>query len=296
MAEQNVEQNPAQAGAADTNPNPAVTAQPGAAAAVTPGQTAGAVTPPAKQFTYTEDRTDWIPRHRLNETSGKLTKAEERALAAETALATEQKRVRALSGLDNPSPEEAETQQIKDRLYTMFPHLKALEGFSAEQLDRVFEAAEAAQGTAAASWERHAETIFADVEAEVADALGLDKLTETQIKRIRREFRDQAQEALQARPRDQRGKPVDPTRNDFLSRYERGDKTLITEFVKSFLNDWYEPARRSVTRGVVNRQSRPVPRGERTRNTPVSGPPQIDYNNEDAFKKALTEARNSGAQ
>lgn len=292
MADQNVTPNPdgnTPSGEGTPNPNPNPNP---ASPAVKPGEG----TPAEKVFTFKEDRSDWKHPDHFNRVNSKLTKLEQENLSYKEKLELAEKRTRALAGVEPVDEETQRSEEIKGALLKVFPNLKMLENLSEEQLERVLEAAESAQSTSHAQWSRHAETMFASVEDAIADELGLDKLTESQVKRIRREYREAAAEAVAQRPRDERGRVLpDPTGKDFLTRHERGDKTLVTEFVKQFLADWYEPARRSVTRGVVNRQSRPVPRGERTRNTPVSGPPAIDYNNEDAFRKALLEARNSGA-
>lgn len=294
MADPNVAANPDAGnnspGAGNVNPNPAANAGP---AAGQPGAQPGAGQPPAeKSYSFKEDRSDWIPPHRLSE-QGRTKDAEITRLTQ--ALEAETKRTRALAGLETPSEEEAQAAEIKTAILKLFPGLKSIEQLSEEQIQEVLEAAQSARSTASAQWERHAESMFTQVEDAVADSLGVDKLTESQVKRLRREYREAAQEALLARPRDEQGRVLpDPTGKDFLTRHERGDKTLIEEFAKSFLNDWYEPARRSVTRQTVNRQ-RPVPSGGRTRNQPVSGPPQIDYNNDKAFGDAILAARNSGA-
>lgn len=290
MADPNVEQ-------IQNDPNPNPNAAP--SSGVKPDAAAGGGnTPPTsteKTYSFKEDRSDWIPRTRLNEVSSKLTKLEQENLTYKEQLALAEKRTRALAGVEPKNEEAEQAEEIKSAILKLFPGLKNIENLTEEQIQDMFDAAQTAKSTTQAQWERHAESMFSAVEDAVADELGTEKLTDSQIKRIRREYREAAAEALAARPRDQQGRPVDPTRKDFLSRHEQGDKTLVTEFVKQFLADWYEPARRSVTRGVTSRQNRPVPRGERTRNTPVQGPPQIDYNNEDDFKKALLEARGSGA-
>jgi len=129
-----------------------------------------------------------------------------------------------------------------------------------------------------------------DLESEVATGMNVDKLTPTQQRRLQSAYREEAFAALQVRK--QGGDPS----NDFIARHERGDKTLIKEFSKAFLEDFYVPARRQATSSVVNRNSRPVPRGERTRQSMTQAPAKIDYNNKDAFKQALLDARNASSE
>jgi len=251
-----------------------------------------------KTYSFKEDRSDWIPRTRLNETSGKLTAAEKRARDAEVALEQERKRTRALAGVENVDPKTAEAEEIKSALYKMFPQLETLEGLSKEQLQQVLAAATTAQSTSRASWERHALGMLNDLDTEAAEKLGTEKLTATQQKNLRRAYRDEAVQAMAARQeqldRHERNTlETLPGDTDFVARHERGDKTLLKEFVKAFLDDWYEPARRSVTTQQARRQMRPVPRGERTRTAIAQGAPNINYNDPDAFKKALMAARGS---
>lgn len=272
--------------------------QPGGGQAPVAGAPAGGQAP--RTFTFNEDRSDWIPRHRLNETSGKLTAAEQRAQAAEAALEQERNRVRALAGVNPQDPKEKETAEIRDALYTMFPQLQALEGLTQEQLGQVFEAAQAARQQAATGWERHALGMFDSIHTEAAKVLGAEKLTPSQQKRINSAYREEAASCVQERQAAmQRGErqtlETIATDNDFVARHERGDKALVSEFVKAYLNDWLEPARRSV-QAAAQRQSfgRPVPRGERTRQLPAEGARSVNLNNKDEFKKALLEARGQG--
>lgn len=250
----------------------------------------------ARQYTYTEDRSDWIPRHRLNETSGKLTAAEQRAQAAETALEAERKRVAALAGVTPQDPKQQQTDEVRAAMLEMFPQLKSLEGLTQEQLGQVFEAAQAARQAASAGWERHALGMFNNLDAEAAKSLGTEKLTPTQQKGLRRAYREEAAQCVEDRKvAMQRGErqtlETIATDNDFVARHERGDATLVTEFVKAFLADWLEPARRSVQAAQERRTFRPVPRGERTRQLPAEGAQKVNLNNKEEFKKALLSAR-----
>lgn len=281
------------AGSGGGNPNP----NGGANGGAQPDANGGGGNKQEKVYTFKEDRSDWIPKHRLSETSGKLTAAEKRAQELETALEQERKRVQALSGVTPQDPKAKETEELRGAMYEMFPHLKALEGLTAEQLQDVFDAAAAAKTTTQATWERHAEDMLTGLETEVADKLGSDKLTPTQVRSLRRAYREEAQITLAARQRaQQEGDTSYDYRNDFLSRHERGDRALLKEFAKNFLGDWYEPAVRSVTAKQAQRGMRPVPRGERTRSLPAGGAPQVDLTKDADFKKALLSARGGGSE
>ncbi len=254
-----------------------------------------------KGFTFKEDRSDWLPRTRLNEVTGKYTEAEKRAIKAEADLATERNRTRALAGLEPDNPKAAETEEIRSAILTMFPELGALKGLTKEQLAEVLDAAQTARSSSQASWSRHANTMLTDLDAEAATGLGVDKLTPTQQSGLRRAYREEANAAVQARiaavKRGERDAvETNAADDDFVARHERGDKGLIKEFVKSFLGDWYEPARRSVTAAQARRNIRPIPRGERTRLPVASGAAKINYNDPAAFKKALMDARGLGLE
>lgn len=242
------------------------------------------------QFTYKEDRTDWVPRHRLNDQSANYDK---KIKELTDQIQEHQQRVAKAFGFEKPDANAAKTEEIKTALLQVFPNLKALENLTDEKVQELLEAANGARTTSQAHWERHATTMLTTLETDVADRLGIEKLTPTQQKNLRRAYREEARDCLNARnAAAQAGERYDAS-NDFLARHERGDQTLLKEFAKAYLDDWFEPARRQVTADVSRRQNRPVPRGERTRTMIAGGPPKIDYNDPNAFKKALTDARNA---
>lgn len=240
-----------------------------------------------KSYSFKEDRTDWVPRSRLNETSTKLQREID---ALKTQFGEQTERVKQVFGVGS-NPEAEEAQKIREALYQLSPGLKHLDNLSEDQLQAVLDAAQQAQSSTQNYWDRHTTTMQDDLKGEVASQLGVEKLTETQTKRLLGAYRDEVVGAWRAREAAvKRGDSIDP--NDAVGRHERGDKTLIKEFAKAFLEDFFVPARRSVQ--AQNQQRfRPVPRGERTRQT-VTKPPEINYNDEDAFKKALLEARSGG--
>ena len=248
-----------------------------------------------KVYTFKEDRSDWVPRNRLNEVSGKATKAEQRAAALEAERDALDRKVKALAGVEPVNKEQQNIEETRAALLKVFPNLQVLERFNEDQLNELMAAATSAQDATSAQWNRHRDLMMGDLEGEIADALNVEKLSEAQSRRLRTAFREEAREQAQKRARAE--KLNDETYdydNDFIARYERGDKKLLSEFAKSFLEEWVTPARRQATASAVNRINRPVPRGERSRQSVTQGPPKIDYNNEDAFKDALTKARAAG--
>jgi hypothetical protein len=261
----------------------------------------GGGTPAEKTFSFKEDRSDWVPRSRLNEVTSRLTKYEQENLTLKEQNALAEKRTRALAGLEPEDPKAKDTEEIKAALTAMFPQLKAIDGLTPEQLQEVLEAAQTARSSSEKTWARHASGMLNDLESQVAEKIGSDKLTPTQSKSLKRAYREEAAQSVQDRKAAmERGErntlETLATDNDFLARHEAGDKALLKEFAQAYLADWFEPARRSVAAQQARRFNRVVPRGERTRQIPAQGAPQVDYNNEADFKKALIAARSGGGR
>jgi hypothetical protein len=245
------------------------------------------------QFSYNEDRTDWVPRHRLNDNTAKFEKRIEELTNQITGLRSG---VGKAFGFEQADPAVQRREEIKTALLEVFPNLKSLENLSEEKIQELMDAAAGAKQTTQAQWERHATTMLTTLETQVSEQLGIDKLTPTQQKNLRRAYREEARDCLNARNRAaQTGEPYDAS-NDFLARHERGDQSLLKEFAKAYLDDWFEPARRRVTADTTRRMNRPVPRGERARNQIAGGAAPVDYNNPDAFKKAILDARNTSRE
>lgn len=248
-----------------------------------------------KTYSFKEDRSDWIPRTRLNDESGKRTKLEQELAVIKSQLDDRDKKLKAALGIEVPSADEQELQEVREALYKVNPKLKLLDQLDEQQLERILGAAESAESTTKAQWARHREEMLGSLTDIASDLLNVDKPSDAQVKRLHRAFREEAREQAALRAKAEQSQ--DPTydfENDFVARYERGDEKLLKEFAKSFLDEWGIPARRAVTTSVIQRQNRPVPRGERQRSHLTQGPPKIDYNDDNAFKEAMKVARNGG--
>lgn len=248
-----------------------------------------------KTFSFKEDRTDWTPRHRLNEESTKRTAAEKERDQFKSELEAERKRTRALAGVEEIDPKTKDADEIRAAIYELVPELGALKGLTADQLAEVLEAARVARTSAQSTWERHTTGMLENLNSEAIKGMNVEKLTPTQQTRLHRAYRDEVMTAMQDRQTAlQRGERETletlSTDTDLVARHERGDKTLIQEFVKAYLADWYEPARRSVS-AQLERRNRPVPRGERQRVPLAQGEQKVNLDNKDEFKKALLAAR-----
>lgn len=251
-----------------------------------------------RQFTYTEDRTDWTPRHRLNEESGKRTKAEQERDAAKAQLELTNKRLQIAMGLEPQDPKAAEAAEVEDvlrgMLKKMYPGIDVLQNLNQEQLNKVLRAAEVATSTSEQQMNQHTATVYESLETETARSLGVDKLTVKQTDQIRRAYVAEAEACMAAREQAaELGQPYD-ARNDFMARHLRRDPSLIKEFVSGYLNEWFTPAKRTVTAQQVRQGRRAVPNGGRSQDLTISNTPVGNLDNKEDFKKALLAARAAG--
>ena len=247
----------------------------------------------AKKFEYTEDRSDWVPRHRLNDESGKRQTLEQQLTALKADLEKEQKRVRAALGVDPANPQAEEQAEVEEALVKIlerkYPGLAALQRLKPEQFDAIIQGAMAGQSAQDSAADAQRDAAFESCYTEAAKVLRKDTLSDRQKRGVREAFATEFRSAMQER-NAKREQGIQPDANDFVSRYLRNDRTLFTEFVKEYLSDWYEDAKRNVTATTVRRNARPVPNGGRSE-TVVTGGVQHDLTTNDGFKKAIVEAR-----
>lgn len=234
------------AAAADPSPAPAAAGTP-SPAPLSSGQPA---LPTA--YTYKEDRSNWIPKHRFDQVNQEATRA--RQLDQE--LANERKRVQALAGVLPVDPSDAQTAKVREAFFQMFPQIKHLASMTDEQIQQLLQAPQhfaKANETEQKHWERHGNQQVAAIADRVAEAMGAETLTPRQTEKLRTTFaawiRHQAQSELQTS-----GGQGSPT----LEKYENGDSSVVDAFVKEYVEDFVTPARRQQAAQSVNR-NRPVP-------------------------------------
>jgi hypothetical protein len=248
-----------------------------------------------KRYEYTEDRSDWVPRSRLNDQSKTIKELQKQLKEIQDGSTTQREAIAKAFGINQPSAEDQEKAALKQAIKELFPGLEDIEELTPGELKQVIAHVRDGAGEQSARWETHAEQMVGDAAAEVADLFDVKELTEEQQEDLQAAYHYQAQKAWAAREaayrrgerqtmKTQRGD------TDFLARHERGDKTLIKEFAQRFAKSYIEPARRSAAASVT-RRNRPVPGGERGRGTPVTQLPQGDLTKEDDFKKAILAAR-----
>ena len=249
---------------------------------------------PEKTYSFKEDRSDWVPRTRLNEESGKAKELERKFNELQARLEDQDKRVKTVFGIDAPSKEQTDQEEMRAAIR----QLGFVDGLTKEEIEELREAAQQARETVLGQSTRHAQQLLDDISDEVASELGVQALSDRQQRGLYHAYLQEARAAHETRKaafeRGERASlETQRSDKDFLARHDRGDKTLIKEFAKEFLNDWYEPARRSA-QSAITRRNRPLPSGERSRMPVTSKQPDIDYSSDDAFKKALIEARAGG--
>lgn len=182
-------------------------------------------------------------------------------------LERERKRVQIALGVNPVSDVDKERDAIKERFAQLYPELA---GLTKEDIDALREMRASNGNTQAVTqhyWTQHATQMVGDVVQTVAKELG-GTLSERQAKRIATAYAQEAED-----------------NPEFLARHEKGDKTLVAEFAKQWIEDWYEPVRRKVTQQEVSRQ-RVVPVGK-DRGIVTHGDKKIDVNDPKAVEDLL---------
>jgi hypothetical protein len=191
----------------------------------------------------------------------------------QTELQSERRRIAALAGVNTPSPEEAEAEEIRQRLEKVLTrqHLSKMLGFeSEEELDELRNMRGSftrLRETENWLWNRHASDMVGRVATRIGKELGGD-LSKRQQDKLATEY------ALKAHS--------DP---EFLQRHESGDDSLVEDFAKEFIEDWIEPVRRRAITSEADRFRR-VPNG-RDRSLTTTGEKKIDVTNDKAVEDML---------
>ena len=196
---------------------------------------------------------------------------EQKIKDAEGRYESERRRVQALAGLTPDSPEEAELKQVRARLSKVLPGIDRLTDPQVlEKLLALGDRAESLEEAANHHWTQHGQQMLESVVKGVSDQLG-GALSDRQAARVKQAYAQAAE--------------ADP---EFLARHSRSDPSLVKEFVQSWIEDWFEPARRKVTQTEVDRQRR-VP-GGRDRSVASSGGKKVDLSDPKAFEQALVDS------
>jgi hypothetical protein len=193
---------------------------------------------------------------------------ETRLTAADARYESERRRVQALAGITQETPEQVEINKVRERLSQILPGIEKLT--NAQTLEKLLQLSERADSLDEATnhhWTQHGQNMLDQVIKGVASSIG-GTLSERQQARVKQAYAQAAE--------------ADP---EFLARHSRSDPSLIKEFVQSWVDDWFEPARRKVTQTEVDRLKR-VP-GGRDRSVAPQGGKKIDYNNPKSVEDAM---------
>jgi len=197
-------------------------------------------------------------------------KAEADHTARQSELELERKRFQAAMGFAPASDEDAEDAAVKAALKKRFPHLAELTAEDVQAIREFKQRSQSFQATTEHYWDRHAETMVGKVYGLVAKEIG-GTLNERQKARLEAAYINEA------------------SRNpEFLKRHEKGDDSLLDEFAKQWVEDWFEPARRKVTQNEVQRL-RPVPSGK-DRGIVTHGQQKIDVNDPKQVEDLLVQS------
>lgn len=234
-----------------STPNTPATPAAGNPTTPTAGAPATPAAPAAPSFTYKEDRGNWVPPHRIRESS-------ERAKQLERELDYERRRVAALSGVAAPAaPEDPETSEIKAQFFKLFPWAKKLADLAPEKLEALIGFDPSSIGSAEEHyWNQLGAQTLASVEEKVAAVYGAD-LTPFARGLVRQGFAAYISSSQELR-----------------DRYEQMDPKLVDDFVKEYTAGVLDPHRRSITAAATPRvdRLRRLPRGSTTTAIPGAGP------------------------
>lgn len=181
-------------------------------------------------------------------------------------------------GITQPENDE-EAKIIRAQFAKVFPRLAAIaenENIDVEKLVELLNNSSNIKSTADHYWVEKGQQVVDTIAQEIQTELG-GELSETQYDDLAHayvRFVARGGEALRL-------------------RHEREPIKLAKEFAKGYIEQWFAPARRKVTQQAVDRNGRRIPSGNRSQPV-VSQKAKVDYNDEDAFKKALQESFRAG--
>lgn len=173
----------------------------------------------------------------------KARQAHEREVAALRAqLEDERRKIGALTGLTKPTPQEADRDEVIQRMKELFPGLGDLDGITEIRSELEQQRVAAAKTHSLGMLNK----IYDGIKAEYGD------LTPSLKKQVDRLY-------FAANYNDP----------DIHARHNAGDPALVTEFVKEMLDTFVDPIKKKQAAADATR-FRPVP-GGRDRSTPVRG-------------------------
>ena len=202
-----------------------------------------------KTYTYREDRSNWIDPDHYRRAEALVNRTASELERARGMIAEQNRRIAALAGVAPVNPEAEEAQKIADAFYALpqFQHLRYITPQFLQAVGGLIQ--DGASVTAARDhvWNAHTDRFLDRLDDAFASELGVDTLTPGQQRKLRAAFG--------ALIPDERSDPQGHAA--FAQRYEANDDTLIHDFVKEYVADMLEPARRQA---MIPTMRRPVPR------------------------------------
>lgn len=239
-------------------------------------------------FTYTEDRSKWIPPHRFNEVNTQAGKAKQ----LEQELNTVRTQLQAVTGALPADASAQKQQQVVDAFFALpgMGRFKKFLDMDEQSFDALLETpnhVQSAQQAEERAWQRHSDEQIGYIAGGIAEALNLDTLDAEAADELRGTFA----QWLRKRAANEM---ATTGKSDAINRYEKGDKKLLDEFVTQHTTRWVDPARRTATARSVSRNRPVVNSGGRTAPTSVDRPATFKTM-EERLDYAAKVARNAGA-
>ena len=211
-------------------------------------------TPPAPAIGAPEDRSNWVPPHRIRETTQKYEAAQrqwaERDAQYQAQIQQHQRQLQALTGvLPPPDPEVSE---IRQRFGQVFPGLSRMEE-RAEQLEQYMEKVADLEAAVDHIWRNHSQQSMNRVYDHAEKTLG-SPLNDEGKQALRAAFAGY----VQSNP-------------EYQQRYV-DDPTIVDQFWKTLSSTLVDPARRASAISTAARVPGALPQDSPAGLPPTSGP------------------------
>lgn len=240
-------------------------ATPASPVTATPVTSASPVaTPQAPQAgaTPAEDRSQWVPPHRIRETrEAAIRQANEQFAQREASIRAEAQRYRdqvlALTGVTPPP--NPEIQAVRDQFGQLYPGLAKMEARSA-QLEQLLERAGDLEAQNGHYWEQYGRNTMTKLFDHASTSIGVP-LTDAAKQQLHASFVGYVQSSP-----------------ELTARYAN-DPSIVEDFWKAFTSNFIDPARRTASATVAGRAAAALPQdtpGGIPRATPVAGPKSLD--------------------
>lgn len=240
----------------DTSAEPTATPPaPSTPAQATPSAPASTPT----QYSYAEDRSNWVPPHRIREGTERFQQAQtqwqSREQQYQTQLDAVQRQLQALVGVQPQNPADAQAQTIKDQFYQLFPRLRELEEKGTDVLGLLDRAGDLESQTTH-YWQSYGRQAVDRLYALASEGYGTP-LSETQKENLHALFVGYVQSS--------------PERTQ---RYA-SDPRIVEDFWRDFSSNFIDPARRNAQVTMAGRAAGvPLPQDTSSGVPPVAGAPK----------------------